>query len=166
MELRLGSLLVDSGVLNHSQVDVILERQLETGSPFGVLAEEMFGVDPEAIEQAWARQYARLTRSINPDEERFDERALGLVSRRQAWQFRVMPVRFDPVELMLATTQQHLRRALRFSTNVLGVPVFMVMCTPEDLGRGLCRWYPMPGMTPRSVNDDGMDRLMMHMDAA
>jgi hypothetical protein len=160
MELRLGELLIEGGVLDRYQVEYVLERQHETGEPFGVIAERELGVDPDAVEIAWARQYAGLTRTIDPDIEVYDPRAAILVTRRQAWQFRVLPIRFDPVELMMATTQLHLRRALRFATNVTGIPVFFVMAEPLALGRALCRRYPLPGMTPDCVLDDGMDRLL------
>ena len=71
-----------------------------------------------------------------------------------------LPVRFDGSELMLATTERHLRRTLRFAMNVLGVPVYLVMASPDGLGRGLCRHYPWPGMSPASVLDDQLDRLL------
>jgi hypothetical protein len=160
MELRLGDLLIESGALNREQVQHILETQEREGSPFGVLAERLYGVDPAVTEAAWARQYAQLARTIDPDTESFDPRALSLVTRRQSWQFRVLPVRFEPHELMMATTQVHLPRALRFAANVIGYPVFYVMAEPEALGRALCRHYPLPGLTPRSVVDDGLDRLL------
>jgi hypothetical protein len=160
MELRLGELLIESGVLSEAQVRAILAHQRETGTPFGVIAERLFDVDPDAVELAWARQYASLTRTIDPDVEVFDPRAIELVTRRQAWQFRVLPVRFEPVELMMATTQAHLRRALRFATNVIGVPVFIVMAEPAALGRALCRHYALPGMTAECVLEDGLDRLI------
>ena len=62
--------------------------------------------------------------------------------------------------MIIATTQQHLRRALRFATNVIGVPVFFVMAEPAALGRALCARYALPGMTPESVDDDTIDRLV------
>jgi type IV pilus assembly protein PilB len=160
MELRLGQVLVDTGVLTDSQARRVLAEQQRTGEPFGVLCERMFAVDPDAIEQAWALQYATLSRSIDPRREPIEDRALALVTRRQAWQFRVLPMRFDGDELMVATTQQHLRRALRFATAVLGVPVYIVLTEPRSLGEALCRHYPLPGMTAASVNDDAMDRLL------
>ena len=88
-----------------------------------------------------------------------DKDALAIITRRQAWQFRVLPVRFEPHELMIATTQSHLPRALRFAAHVIGYPVFFVLADPEALGRALCTHYPLPGLTPRSVTDDGLDRL-------
>ncbi len=160
MELRLGDLLVENGVLSEAQVGSILEHQEDTGEPFGVLAERLYGVDPAAIETAWARQYAGLTRTVDPALEVYEPGALELVTRRQAWQFRVLPMRFEPHELMVATTQIHLPRALRFAANVIGYPVFFVMADPEALGHALCEHYPLPGLSPRSVVDDGLDRLL------
>ena len=148
MELRLGSLLVEEGVLTRPQVEEILERQAETGDPFGVIAETMYGVDPAAVEMAWARQYAGLTRRIDPLNEEICLRALATVTRRQAWQFRILPLRFEPTELVLATTEMHLARALRFVTNVLGVPAVLMMADPHRLGEALDRHYPLPGMPP------------------
>jgi hypothetical protein len=153
-ELRLGQLLVESGVLTGKQVDHIVTVQDSTGEPFGLLAERLFGVDPQKIEEAWAKQYAGLTRTVDPEVEVYDGAATGLVTRRQAWQFRILPLRFEGRELLIATTQQHLRRALRFATNVIGIPVFFVMAKPKALGLALCKRYPLPGMKPEMVEDD------------
>ncbi|MHC4776092.1 MAG: hypothetical protein ACYTBR_12625 [Planctomycetota bacterium] len=109
-ELRLGQLLVESGVLTGQQVDHIVSVQEKSGEPFGLLAERLCGVDPQKIEEAWAKQYAGLTRTVDPDVEVYDNEASGLVTRRQAWQFRILPLRFEGRELLIATTQQHLRR--------------------------------------------------------
>jgi hypothetical protein len=119
-------------------------------------------VQPESVERAWATQYASLTRTIDPAREPMDSAALELITRRQAWQFRVLPIRFDGRELMLATTRTQLRRALRFANNVMGLPVFLVLAEPRALGEALCRHYAMPGMTPQSVNDDCMDDVLAH----
>ena len=160
MELRLGHVLIEQGVLTERQVECILVRQLETGQPFGLLCEQMFRVSPDAIERAWATQYAGLTRTIDPEREPMDLSALELITRRQAWQFRVLPIRFDGRELMLATTRSQLRRALRFANNVLGLPVYLVLADPQALGMALCRHYAMPGMSPQSIDDDAMDHLL------
>jgi len=160
MELRLGQVLIEQGVLSESQVQRVMRRQEDSGEPFGLLCEEMFDVPPEAIERAWATQYASLTRTVDPAREAFDSAALELITRRQAWQFRVLPMRFDGRELMMATTRSQLRRALRFATNVLGVPVYLVLADPRALGEALCRHYPMAGMSPQSVDDEAMDLVL------
>jgi hypothetical protein len=160
MELRVGELLVENGVLDVSQVDEVLAEQKRTGEPFGKICERMFDIDPAAVEAAWAFQYARITRRVDPRTEYFEPRALALVTRRQAWQFRVLPIRFDGAELMIATTQQHLPRALRFASNVVGIPVYLVVAESDALGAALCRHYPLPGMTPAAVDDGALDRLL------
>ena len=164
-EVRLGQLLVESEVLSNRQVDDIVAEQERTGEPFGLLAERLFGVDPQKIEDAWACQYAGLTRTVNPEVEVFDEHAVELVTRRQAWQFRILPLRFEGRELLIATTQVHLRRALRFATNIIGIPVFFVMADPMALGHALCTHYPLPGMTPESVSDDAPATGSRHLAA-
>lgn len=153
-KVRLGQLLIEGDVLTVRQVDAIIAEQERTGEPFGLLAERLYGVDPRKIEEAWARQYAGLTRTVRPDLEVFDDQAVSLVTRRQAWQFRILPLRFEGRELLIATTPQHLRRALRFATNVIGIPVFFVMADPLELGHALCARYSLPGMTPESVLDE------------
>lgn len=160
MEVRIGQILIEHGMLSAAQSDAILREQQRTGEPFGLLCERLFNVDPESVENAWAAQYASVARTIDPMHEAVDERAMELITRRQAWQFRVLPLRFDGREVMMATTQQHLRRALRFATSVIGVPVYLVLASPLLLGEALCRYYPLPGMTPQSINDDAMDMVL------
>ena len=160
MEVRIGELLVEAGVLTERQVHSILSQQEQTGEPFGLLSERMFAVDSTVVEDAWVQQYARLTRTVDPAQELFEEQATQLVTRRQAWQFRSLPIRFDGRELMLATIQPYLRRALGFATNVIGVPIYLVLTKPACLGEAMCRIYPMPGMTPQSVSDNRMDELL------
>ena len=46
--LKLGDLLVQQGVLTVAQRDQVLEAQRLRRRPFGVLAEDLFGVSPAA----------------------------------------------------------------------------------------------------------------------
>lgn len=160
MELRIGQILSEQGVLSGQQVEQVLERQRRESRPFGLICEELFHIPAEVIENAWAAQYAKLTRTIDPAVEVFEPDALGLLTRRQAWQFRILPIRFDDLELMIATTQMHLRKALRFASSVIPVPLYFVMAKPHALGEALCKHYPLPGMTPASVNDSGLENLL------
>ncbi|MGI9013792.1 MAG: hypothetical protein ACR2GY_06020 [Phycisphaerales bacterium] len=160
MHVRIGDILLREGRLTTHQVHEVLAAQLATGEPFGLLCEKLFNLPTEYIEEAWQTQYIGMAQRIDPLHEMIDNRALGLITRRQAWQFRVLPIRFDDRELMLATTSHHLRRALRFATRCLGVPVYLVIAESRPLGEALCRHYPIAGMTPASIDDDAMDRLL------
>lgn len=156
MTLRLGDLLVNKGALTESQRDSVLEYQRLTGRPFGELAEKLFGVGQAAVEQAWAEQYASIARRIDPRTEKFEEDALRLIDRRQAWQFKLLPVRFDSVELMVCTTQEHLVRALKFAGWKIQASCYFVLTDPRSMGEALAERYPMAGMGPEAVAGRGL----------
>jgi hypothetical protein len=154
--MRLGDLLVAKGVLTGPQRDSVLEYQRLTGRPFGELAERLYGVDQTVVEAAWAEQYATLAPRIDPRQEEVSAEALAVIERRQAWQFRVLPIRFDNPELMLCTTQEHLARALRFAGWKIQASCYFVLAEPLMLGEALMRHYPMAGMTPQVVVGRGL----------
>lgn len=156
MLIRLGDLLVQRGVLSREQRDTILAEQIQTSRPFGVLAEQIYGVHREDIEEAWAEQYALINPTVDPRREHIDKAVLQLVGRRQAWQFRILPMRFDGHELVVSTTQDHLVRALRFSGYQIKQPCYFVLAEAIALGEALMRNYPMDGMQPEMV---AMERL-------
>jgi Type II secretion system (T2SS), protein E, N-terminal domain len=151
--VRLGELLVQSGVLTAAQRDQILKAQATSGRPFGELAEKMFSVHPESVESAWAQQYLAGAPSIDPLAEPTDTEILALVGRRQAWQFRVLPLRRDGAEIMVCTTPQDLVRALKFMGWQVRGACYMVLSEPEPLYAALAKHYPMAGLGPKSLRD-------------
>ncbi len=151
MAVRLGEILTQQGLLTTEQVEQILRHQRTTARPFGALAEEMFGVTEEQVERAWATQYERISQRIDPTTELISPDALLAVSRRQAWQFRVMPIRFEEGELILATTADHLARALRFASRCLAVPCYFVIAEADRLGESLSEHFPMGGLGKEAV---------------
>ena len=151
MTIRLGDVLVQAGVINADQRDTILDEQRTLGRPFGELAERLFDVSPDAIERAWATQYAMICGLVDPRIEKVEDEAVALVTPRQAWQFHVLPLRFDGEEVVLCTTQEDLPRALRFASKVMEMPSYLVISEPVALGEALCKFRHMDGMTPDQI---------------
>ena len=151
MAVQLGQVLVEKGVLTPDQVNEILQKQKRTRRPFGALAEEMFDVAPEAVEQAWASQYAEIAEHIDPSKEKIDRSVLGLIDRRQAWQFRMMPMRQDGGEIRIVTTPDHLLRAMRFALRHFGQACYFVLTGPDQLAKALGEHFPLPGMSVDAV---------------
>jgi hypothetical protein len=110
-------------------------------------------VSPNAVEKAWAEQYAAIAPLVDPRTYNVQPRALEVINRRQAWQFRVLPLEFQGPNLVACTTQEGLVRALRFTGWRLGHQVQFLICQPTALGEALCEHYPMAGMTPASVSE-------------
>jgi hypothetical protein len=143
--IRLGQILVEQGVLTEQQVFEVVQAQKSQRVPFGVLAERMFDVTTESIERAWMEQYHRFTGSIDLSRERVDEEVLGLINRRQAWQFEILPLRYEPTgELLMAASRTRLARAVTFVANRLTPVVYFRIAESEQLREFLRKHYPMP----------------------
>lgn len=145
MHVRLGDVLVRMGVLSEQQRDEVLERQVSTGRPFGVLAEELFGISPRSIERAWAAQYADMVGRVDLAGEGCDESVREVLERRQAWQFQVLPLRCEGGDLVMAASEESLSRAMRFVAWAVGMPVSFVIADERQLQERLQEAYPMPG---------------------
>jgi len=150
---HLGELLVKAGVLSPEQRDQVLETQRLRGGPFGAVAEELFNVSPNAVEKAWAEQYSLFAAHVDPRTYQVQARALDLLTRRQAWQFRILPLGFQGNDMLACTTQEGLVRALRFVGWRLGHSCQFVLAEPIQLGEALEKHYPLAGMTARNVID-------------
>ncbi|MFK7789200.1 MAG: hypothetical protein AB8C95_06890 [Phycisphaeraceae bacterium] len=143
--IRIGEILVEQGVLTEQQVFEIIQAQKKLHLPFGVLAERMFEVTLESIENAWIEQYHRFTGTIDLSEQNFDERALRMINRRQAWQFECVPINFEPGgELLMAASRRRLARAVTFATNRLDKVVYFRVAESEQIQEFLKEHYPMP----------------------
>ncbi len=145
MHARLGDVLVRMGILSEEQRDEVLRLQAASGRPFGVVAEELFGVSPKAIERAWAAQYTGMVGKVDLAGERADAGVRDLLERRQAWQFQLLPMRFEGGDLVMATTEAGLPRAMRFVAWAVGVSASFVIAEEQDLLERLNEAYPMPG---------------------
>lgn len=145
MTIRLGDLLVQHGCLSNEQRDRIIEVQRGTARPFGVLAEELFGVAPSDVEVAWATQYAVVAPRFDPHLHTIDPDVLEVIERRQAWQFRLIPVRHEGDETVFVTTVEDLARALRFTGWRIPGPCTFCICDSEGLQAALGMHYPMDG---------------------
>ncbi|PCI10334.1 hypothetical protein COB72_03930 [bacterium] len=161
MSIRLGELLVENGVLTVEQRDQVLKLQEKLKRPFGVIAEEHFGVSPGDIDQAWAEQYAMIATRVDPLSCAVDEQALELITKRQAWQFGLIPILDDGVEIQFVTSVECLSRALRFVGWRMPSLCHFGICDLHTLKLGLAMHYPFESL------DSGMvDQILKNNPAA
>jgi hypothetical protein len=142
--IQIGQLLIEQGVLSSTQVEHILKVQKISHRPFGDLAERLFGISPQAVEDAWVQQYIRMVGTVDLDDQKFDEQCLRLLNRRQAWQFHVLPMLRSDDHLNVATDTDSLVRAVNFSAKKLDEPVFFQIAERSQLREFLMRHYPVP----------------------
>ena len=143
--IQIGQLLIEQGVLTSTQVQHILKVQKISHRPFGDLAERLFGISPQAVEDAWVQQYLRMVGTIDLDEQKFDEQCLRLLNRRQAWQFHMLPmVKSEDNNVNIATSAESLVRAVNFSAKKLDEPVYFQIAERQQLKEFLMKHYPGP----------------------
>lgn len=159
MTIRIGEVLVSQGILTEHQVQQVLDTQGESARPFGLIAEELFSIEPEVIENAWVHQYAAIAERADLATLAPTAEALTYIERRQAWQFAVLPLRMESGELVIATTTNTLARALRFITRCLTVPGYLVIAETDALGKALEQHYPMAGLSSSALKDCPAQRI-------
>ena len=142
--IQIGQLLIEQGVLTSKQVDHILRVQKISHRPFGDLAERLFGISPQAVEDAWVQQYIRMVGTVDLDDQKMDEQCLRLLNRRQAWQFHLLPMSRGEENVNMATSAENLVRAVNFSAKKLDEPVYFQIAERKQLCDFLMRHYPVP----------------------
>ena len=142
--IPIGQLLVEQGVLKPEQVAHILKVQKASHRPFGDLAERLYGIDPQAIENAWVEQYTRTVGVIDLNDVDFDAECLRVINRRQAWQFHVLPTHHEDEHLHIATDAENLVRAVNFSSRRIDEAVYLLVAEREQLREFLMKHYPVP----------------------
>lgn len=152
MALRLGDLLIQYGVLTPEQCDTVAKEQETNPRPFGLLAEELFNIDPGVIEHAWAVQFAMISPRVDPRTIEHDEDLHSVITSRQAWQFGFIPVERHQDGIVCATSIECLARALRFVGWRVDEPCSFVICDHNALEVGLSMHYPMEGADSAMMN--------------
>lgn len=142
--IRIGEILIEQGILSERQVAHILNVQRSVGRPFGDLAERLYGIDPQAVEDAWVSQYTRVAGSVDLGEMEANKDCLQLVNRRQAWQFHLLPLMRTEEHLVIATTADGLVRAVNFATRRFDEPVLFLIADRTQLRTHLMKHYPVP----------------------
>ncbi len=146
MSIRLGELMVEQGTLTIEQCEEILVYQRKHPRPFGLIAEERFGISPGDIEQAWASQYAMIAPRIDPLSIEVHEQTLALITKRQAWQFGLLPVLEHEGEIEFVTATECLARALRFVGWRMTEQCSFAICEFDTLKMGLSMHYPFEAL--------------------
>jgi len=152
---RIGDILKQHGELTAPQVAAVLDTQKETGRPFGDIAGQMFGVNREAVERAWVQQYLGYNTRIDLSTQSIDPEVLPLISRREARQFQMIPLKQEDGLLYLATSKGRLPRAAAFAWGRFKGPVYFLVAPQSQIEACLETHYPWSsGVSGQSATPD------------
>lgn len=90
----------------------------------------------------WADDYVAVCDHRDIGAGEVSPECAGLISRRQARQFQMVPVRWSEGQLEIATTQQCLERALEFCMQSLTHACRFVVVSPDRLEQLVAEVYP------------------------
>lgn len=142
--LKLGELLVAQGVLTPQQVLHILDVQAVTTRPFGDLAQRLFGIDPKVVAGGWVKQFLARSELRDVARERCEPRWIRMLDRRQAWQFRLAPIRCESGCLLVACHARGLLKAVNFAARAFPLTPCFVVAEQKSLQTLLMRHWPVP----------------------
>ena len=139
--MRIGELLKQRGLLDDRQIEQILARQKATGSPFGSVAAEMFGVQEAELWRAWAQQMIDCCPKVSPLEVTPTAKALSFVTAREAWAYRILPYDWTDQELAVLTTAERLPNAMAYAQIKSPVPAVFAVSERDELEEAIKRAY-------------------------
>ncbi len=143
---RIGDLLCAAGELEPNELARLLKLQESSPArPLGALAEEHAGVDPAAVEAAWAAQMSQWGGRVDPRRLYPEKEAKQLVTPRRARQFSILPISRQGERLSYCTTPLGLVSAHRFVTNVLGLVSEPMLAMRSELHDAIEQHYPASG---------------------
>ncbi|MEN8209320.1 MAG: type IV-A pilus assembly ATPase PilB [Candidatus Fermentibacteria bacterium] len=161
MNIKIGQLLLNSGMITSKQLEKALSKQSADGSRIGYHLVNINAVSEEDLNKFLARQQSIESADLNT--ENIDEDIIHLISGDIARRYEVVPIRRDGRNLIVAMTDPNNLFAiddLRFS---LGMDIEPHICASSMIKRALSKYYadseaivPLDeknGKSPKSIQD-------------
>ena len=152
MNIRIGQILLDSGMISNKQLENALNQQNEGGARLGYYLVSNNAISENDLNKFLARQ--QNIESANLDEIDIDENIIRLISGDIARRYEVIPIEIVGKKLIVAMTDPHNLFAiddLRFS---LGMDIEPHITASSMIRRALARYYPDSDALV-SVDDSG-----------
>ncbi len=141
--LRLGDLLLQSGLLSEQQLHVALQEQKRTGAKLGQTILELGYLDEEQMLDALARQLG--LQRIGLRRYPFDEVLVQRLPESIARRFRAIPLREEGGQLLLGMTDPLDLYAIDELTRLLRQPLTLAVVSERELLDCFDRLYRRTG---------------------
>jgi len=140
MNIKLGQLLLNSGIITSKQLEKAMELHNEDGNRLGYHLVNLEAITEEDLNKFLARQQS--VESVNLDAMDIESDVVNLISAEIARRYEVLPIMRDGRKLIVAMTDPNNLFAiddLRFS---LGMDIEPRVCASSMLKRALTKYYP------------------------
>lgn len=139
MNIKIGQLLLNSGIISNKQLEQALSRQSEDNNRLGYHLVQIQAISEADLNKFLARQQS--IESSNLDKEDIDEDVINLITGDIARRYEVIPINRDGRKLIVAMTDPNNLFAiddLRFS---LGMDIEPHICASSMIKRALSKFY-------------------------
>ncbi len=140
MSIKIGQLLLNSGIITKNQLEKALNGQNQDGSRLGYHLVNIKAISEEDLNKFLARQQSIESSNLNTAE--IDEDTIHLISGDIARRYEVVPIRREGRKLIVAMTDPNNLFAiddLRFS---LGMDIEPHICASSMIKKALTKYYP------------------------
>ncbi len=139
MNIKIGQLLLNSGIITNKQLENALNKQSEDGNRLGFHLVSIHAISEDDLNKFLARQQS--IESSNLDKTEIDEDVINLITGEIARRYEVIPIARDGRKLIVAMTDPNNLFAiddLRFS---LGMDIEPHICASSMIRRALSKFY-------------------------
>ncbi len=140
MNIKIGQLLLNSGIITSKQLDNALSKQSEEGNRIGYHLVNIKAISEEDLNKFLARQQSIESSNLNKLE--IDEDIINLITGDIARRYEVIPISREGRKLIVAMTDPNNLFAiddLRFS---LGMDIEPHICASSMIKTALKKFYP------------------------
>lgn len=140
MNIKLGQLLLNSGIITENQLEQAINKQNKEGHRLGFHLVEMQAISEEDLNKFLARQQS--VEFANLDGKEIDKNIIHLITDDIARRYEVIPISREGRKLIVAMTDPNNLFAiddLRFS---LGMDIEPHICASSMIKKALAKYYP------------------------
>lgn len=136
---RLGEMLIETGIIDHMQLNSALGQQKQWGGKLGSVLIEMGFVDEQSIVSVLEKQLGLKCMSLENSE--IPQRALNAVKLDIAKKYCIMPLDVDKNTLSIAISDPTDVRTLDELSFILGVRIKPVLAIESEIKNAIARYY-------------------------
>ncbi len=140
MNIKIGQLLLNSGIITNKQLEKALSKQSEDGSKLGYHLVSIKAISEEDLNKFLARQQSIESSNLNTAD--IEEDIIHLITGDIARRYEVVPISREGRKLIVAMTDPNNLFAiddLRFS---LGMDIEPHICASSMIRKALAKYYP------------------------
>lgn len=155
MAEKLGTLLIEAGLINKEQLEIALEKQHETGGKLGSILVELDFISDEKLVEFLSKQYK--VQAINLNDIVVDPSLLSAISPKLATKYTIFPIRREGRNIYIAMSNPSNVFALEDIKFTTGFNVIPLVASERSILNHIEKYFESQEILDEVVDDDFLD---------